>query len=634
MAHTHQFDGRGGKGGLSSLRYRLLALIALTTLPSLGLAWYSNVQLRASATADAQARATELTRLASSEHQRLIDEARQILITLTYIPAVRDRDVTLCNEQLAEILSWHPQYTNLLVVLPNGDALCSGTPLSGPVSLVDRKWYQRAMQTHEFATGDWVIGRISGKAALLTGMPILNEQGEVRLLLHAGIDLAWLNRFAQEAQLAPGSMLGVIDKTGTILVRWPDPQDWVGQNLAGRGYVTQRVLAGEREGVGEGIGAEGIPRLFAFAPLGSLGPVDEVFVSVGIPAVVVYAETDRLVQRNLLGLGVVIALGLVVAWFGTDLVLLRRLRMLVRASRRLAQGDLSARSGLPYGRSELGELAEAFDEMAASLQRRSLEREQAEEERAHLLTEIERERQTLGLIEERERIAMDLHDGVLQSLYALALGIEGRERELDERGFPRWPEARQEVLRWALDQAKAIAEEIRNYSLLSGPQPRPRRTLAEELSALVGRFRLDRLVKVEVEVDSTAEGSGRWAAVPDVLYVAREALSNVIRHSRATWVAVRFAREGDSLALTVSDNGSGFDAKLALDSHSGGLWNMAERAHRLAGELLVGSRPGGGTAIRLEFPVAQKSPREAPMTRKAENDKRETERPRRSSEWR
>lgn len=102
-------------------------------------------------------------------------------------------------------------------------------------------------------------------------------------------------------------------------------------------------------------------------------------MSVGITRAVAFAHADRMLARNLIALGTVAALALAAAWIGGRLFIVRRVQALVEATRRLSAGDLSARTGLPHGSGELGQLARAFDRMAESLQaadaRRALEEE-------------------------------------------------------------------------------------------------------------------------------------------------------------------------------------------------------------------------------------------------------------------
>jgi phosphoserine phosphatase RsbU/P len=140
------------------------------------------------------------------------------------------------------------------------------------------------------------------------------------------------------------------------------------------------------EGTAEAPGLDGVPRLFGFTSLGGGLQADGARLSVGIPKELVFAEADRLQLRNLAGLGLVGVLTLAAAWLGSDLFVLRQVRALVRATRRLSAGDLSARTGLPDRSGELGHLALAFDEMAESLQQQHEQRLLAEQVRLELAT--------------------------------------------------------------------------------------------------------------------------------------------------------------------------------------------------------------------------------------------------------
>jgi PAS domain S-box-containing protein len=136
------------------------------------------------------------------------------------------------------------------------------------------------------------------------------------------------------------------------------------------------MLAQQGEGTIETPGIDNILRLYAFTPL--YGPANHrVYVAVGIPTGVALAEVNRLTALNLTALGFVAVLAVLAAWLGSDLFILRQLRTLVGATRRLAGGDLSVRSGLTNNADELGQLGRAFDEMASTLQLQQAEVEQA-----------------------------------------------------------------------------------------------------------------------------------------------------------------------------------------------------------------------------------------------------------------
>ena len=177
--------------------------------------------------------------------------------------------------------------------------------------------------------------------------------------------------------MPPGSALTVIDRTGTILARYPEPEKWVGQTLSDADLV--RAILTKVEGTAQVAGVDGVERLYAFSPLDG-GRDFGVHVSLGIPTALAFAETYRRLTRNLAWLALVTAMAIAAAWIGGDAFILQRVNALVGATRRLAAGDLRARSGLASGRGELSELAQTFDEMAEALERRQVEAERAAEE--------------------------------------------------------------------------------------------------------------------------------------------------------------------------------------------------------------------------------------------------------------
>jgi signal transduction histidine kinase len=122
-----------------------------------------------------------------------------------------------------------------------------------------------------------------------------------------------------------------------------------------------------------------------------------------------------------------------------------------------------------------------------------------------------------------------------------------------------------------------------------------RRALSEEL-------RLHAVIRPELKIDSEAEGSLEPEVVGHILQIAHAAITNVIRHAEAIRVEIRLFRAGDRVVRAIRDNGRGFDAEAAERRGGDGLPNMAGRASRIGGRLVVSSSPAGGTEVRLELP--------------------------------
>jgi PAS domain S-box-containing protein len=374
---------------LTSLRSRLLLLVLLTLLPALILILYTNAEQRQSAVLDAQADAVRLVRLVAANEAQLTEVTRQLLLLLAQLPEVRARDPAICSARLAELLGVYPFYALFAVAAPDGDVVCSALPLSEPVNVADRRYFQRALETRDFAIGEHQIGRITGQATINFGYPLLNEENAVEGVVFAALDLAWLNEITAETPLPPGTTLTIIDRQGTILARQPEPGQWVGQTLP-EAPLVQTMLA-QREGTQELRGLDNVPRLYAFTPLG--GGEGDAYVSIGIPAAVAFANANRTLARNLGGLALAATMALAAARLAGSAFILTPVNRLLQATRRLSRGDLSARAGLADDGSEIGQLALAFDEMASALQKRELERQQflqtlqASEERYRLLVE-------------------------------------------------------------------------------------------------------------------------------------------------------------------------------------------------------------------------------------------------------
>jgi PAS domain S-box-containing protein len=216
--------------------------------------------------------------------------------------------------------------------------------------------------------------------------------------------------------------------------------------------------------------------------------------------------------------------------------------------------------------------------------------------------EADRSSMAFAQLLQREAIARDLHDGLIQSLYGVVLGLTARARTLDgdtarTRG----------VLRTAIRQISAVIEEMRDYLFdLKVREMRPR-DLTRGFEALVENMRANAMVEPELMLESGIEYTMDTDTANHVLYIARSAVSNVIRHADATSVRIQLERGTTGLVLTVRDDGRGFDPRQLGGRASLGLRNMAERAQLMGGRFEVSSQRGAGTLIRLEIPTRQVS---------------------------
>lgn len=413
---------------LSSLRVRLVLIVLSATIPTLGLVlWNAWEQCRAAAD-EAEGSALRLAQLASDNQERLVEVARELLFVVAQLPDVRNRDSQGCTNLFAKLLQQYPRYANLVAVEPSGRVFCSGQPTAGIVNFADRNWFRRAIETRVFATSEYIIGRITGRPVVILGYPVLNDSGAVDAVLSISLDLAWLNELAAKTRLPLATTLTVIDRKGTILVRFPDSEKWVGKSMADKSLFHTIVKRGG--GTAQASGLDGIERLYGFSPLESGG---EAYVAVGIAKDVAFATPNLILQRNLIALGVVALLAILAAWFGSDWFILRRVNALTAASKRLAAGDLSARAGPMRGHDEFSQLGRTFDEMATATERMIQEHNRSE---AALKAGYEK-LQTLKEINQSILSSLDLKtilDGILEKTVTLGLFDIGVIRLLDRGG--------------------------------------------------------------------------------------------------------------------------------------------------------------------------------------------------------
>ena len=203
------------------------------------------------------------------------------------------------------------------------------------------------------------------------------------------------------------------------------------------------------------------------------------------------------------------------------------------------------------------------------------------------------ELQRLGLMEERERIARELHDGIIQSLFAVGMGLQGTALMASSAETTKRIEG-------AVDELDRVIRDLRSYIFGLRPGILADRRLDQALGQLGLEVHARSNVSVEVTVDAglAAALSGRSA---DIVQLAREALSNVARHARATHARVELSHQGTDALLTVEDDGVGFDPNAV--SVGSGMRNMRVRAAALGGRLGVSSRDGRGTTLRVRFPI-------------------------------
>jgi signal transduction histidine kinase len=576
----------------SGLRLRLLLLLLLACAPLVALMLHSAWEDRRRAQATWRQRARNLSQIARREEQEILDATRQLLLAISESASVRSLEPRRARRSLDELYQIYKRYGNLGLVTTNGDLVASVFPVA-ETNFSAQRFFVRALERRAFAVGSFPRSRTNDNPGLYFGCPVLDANGQPLAVVFSELDLGKVGRASEiPSHLPRGATWTEVDRSGTIITRYPRPERWFGKTIGDPWLVTN--VFEQVNGVLEGSDPQGIPYFYGFTTTRSRFAAAEVATVLGTPRPMLFADADRNLRQNLTWLAIAAGFALVLGWIGSRLLILRPVRALVRSSARLASGDLSVRTGLTPSDDELGQLTLAFDQMAQALEQREQERQKASQKLqllSHRLVEVQET--------ERRQIARELHDEIGQSLTAAEMNLQAALQSPHAASLGKRLADSIEAVERVLEQVHDLSLNLRPSMLDDlGLEP-ALRWYTHRQAALTGMRAEFRSEPLEERLDSMIETG--------CFRVAQEALTNVVRHARAQAVSVELTHRDGHLHLSVRDDGVGFDVGLlrdkAVHGASLGLLSMEERTSLAGGGLQFSSAPGCGTEVHAWFPL-------------------------------
>jgi signal transduction histidine kinase len=213
-----------------------------------------------------------------------------------------------------------------------------------------------------------------------------------------------------------------------------------------------------------------------------------------------------------------------------------------------------------------------------------------------------RQTQQLAILEERERFGMDLHDGIIQSIYAIGLMLEDGQLRLANE-----PEVAHDRISRAVHDLNDVIRDIRNYILDLRPQRFQGRDLVGGLEELTRDLRANTFLDVKLRTDSDGQAVLSPEQTVEILHIVQETLTNVRKHARASRVEVALKRTADHLQLVIEDNGVGLNSGRTQSKGGNGLHNMRERAQSLGANIQFEAGKPNGTRVVLDIPLGVKN---------------------------
>jgi two-component sensor histidine kinase len=378
-----------------SLTKRIVGLVALALAPALAIQGYNEYALRSARAEVVRGEAMRAARSVAADLGQFGRGTRQVLGILAEVPEIRDKDPQVCTSYLKTLLGKVPGAFFFGVADAEGNIVCNTLGSArGAYSLADRGYFQDAMRTGDFAIGKFVTGRITQRPTMQFAQAIPGVGGRPEGVVVASIDLDYLAAHQARAGLPPEATLIVADRDGTILLHLPHHAEWVGKTLP------PDYWSALKENRGKVIDLTGLRGTMRITGIAAETPddLDSVTVAVRLSSAAAFADIDAATQRGVILIGLGALLAVVAALLAGRALIRRPVRRLLQAASAWRLGDLGARTGLS-GPSEFGQLGEAFDAMAAGLQKHEGEL-RSEIARSHLL----QERQTMMLHELNHRV--------------------------------------------------------------------------------------------------------------------------------------------------------------------------------------------------------------------------------------
>ncbi|MGV2103936.1 cache domain-containing protein [Rhizobium sp. 21-4511-3d] len=363
------------------MRLKLVAVAMAALAPVVTMMGYNEFAMRQQRSQEVRAQAAQAARQAGSEVERIVEGSRSLLVAITAIPSVRNRDVALCNDALVSLASKVPNVRTIFVLTPEGSLVCGSAAVPAGATFADRDYFQAAIRTQDFVVGTFTKSRIAGTPVLPLAMPLV-ENGQVKAVIVTGIRLDWLQSRIEERGIARGNAVTLADGNGTIVARVPYAERFVGTVIPDE---YQHLIHSSEPGVLEVRSQDGTRRVLGYRPIAL--PGSPLYVSAGFSTDEAFAPINRATINNSIGIAVGAAIAFILSMFIGERFLLSPIARIAGVLERWRRGELDARTRMK-GRDELGAVGASLDALLDELDNRRRQSEAANDERALLNREL------------------------------------------------------------------------------------------------------------------------------------------------------------------------------------------------------------------------------------------------------
>ena len=550
---------------------KIFFIVLVALVPTVVLTIYTAFSFRSRLIMQSSAELSRLCEVYLNEHRLIVQNAYQMLLSISRTPTIQQRDYTYLNTYLRDLMDLNGRYAVILVADENGMVLASGIEATG-YSIGDREYFNRAVASGAFTVGTFLISRSTGIPSITYSLPVRDLHNHTVILI-ATFSLEQYFESLSLSNLSRDSVLEIFDANGKRLFS----NDDVHRFLFGEPVDVHLYTKALRNNTGnpEVFPINGVPHLVSLNSLMYNGQA--VYVSVRRPYRMILDESTRPVIRTLIVMlaGLVSALGLAL-WLARRLFV-NRIENLTVYTEHLAAGNLAVRSVMNRAPDELTELMTSFNKMAEALEERDRENERVLEEKENLLREL------------RKRVSDNLQ--LVSSLISLQLD---HVSESDTRRALLTTHARVMAMSLVYDTLFRFSD-VEQVKL---------KQYATDLGDFLVSLYADIGASISVQVGGLDASVGIDRALPLGL-ILNELVSNCILHAfpdgRKGNISIIFSRVSASyLQMEIIDDGIGFEKDMR-ESETLGYEMIEGLVLQVRGELIISSG-AEGTEIRVRFP--------------------------------
>lgn len=575
-------------GRNAGLRPRLVLIVGIAMLAPGALAVLQAISSYGSSMRIIEQNLAQAAQLSASEEVNVIAASREILTSLAAQPDVRAGTGLACRRALQRAIGGLEQYAGAVVANAEGLMTCASGPMQKAVKVDDRLWFRDIMAGDGFVVSDLIVSRWLGSWGIVTAVPLVDDQGLIQGSVALFIGLDWLAQRYQRNARAEDAAFALLDGRGEIITR--DASRSPAKSPLPRNSLIHEQL---REQLPSGQtrtfrarGHDGTWRLYAISPL--LG--GRIFVIRGTPVLTAIGPLALQVAWGVFTPLLMWTLAIAVVWFGIEHLVVRWISYLERITSAYAAGRHNVRpERVSDAPAEIRSLGETFSRMADLISARESELRES--------------------LAQKEVLVREIHHRVKNNLQLVMSLLNLHARRIrDPRAELAFAEARSRI--------NALATLHRRLYESESLQEVDLKWFLEDLCAELRRGGLSRGRQVELITNSPNEVIGPEIAVPLGLLVT-EAITNAYKHAftqrSGGHIYVEVQRlSPETLALTVRDDGSGFDPAAGEDGNGLGRSLIEAFVRQLRGELEINA--SAGTSLVVRFPANAKGQRESADT--------------------